>query len=53
MLVGEQTVLDLVENYHNTNRNITMDNFFTSAKLADNLYEKNLTLTGTIRSNKV
>ena len=34
-------------------RNRTVDNFFTSVTLADILYEKKLTMTGTIRANKV
>ncbi|KAI4815178.1 hypothetical protein KUCAC02_005335, partial [Chaenocephalus aceratus] len=35
-----------------TGRNITMDNFFTSIPLAENLLEKNLTLVGTLCQNK-
>ena len=53
MLIGEQTVLDLCKNYYFTSRSITMDNFFTTVSLADALFEKNLTITGTFRSNKV
>jgi hypothetical protein len=53
MLIGEQTVLDLCKNYYFTSRSITMDNFFTTVSLADALFEKNLTMTGTFRSNKV
>ena len=33
-------------------RNVTVDNFFTSIPLAESLLNNNLTLTGTIRSNK-
>ena len=39
---------------HGSNRNITMDNWFTSVLLADELLKPpyNLTLVGTLRSNK-
>ncbi|KAM3620416.1 uncharacterized protein V6R79_022974 [Siganus canaliculatus] len=32
--------------------NITMDNFFTSAPLAEKLLKKNLTIVGTLRQKK-
>lgn len=49
---GNRVVMDLVQPQYGTNRGITTDNFFTSVLLSDNLLEKNLTLTGTLRKNK-
>ncbi|XP_031332326.1 piggyBac transposable element-derived protein 4-like [Photinus pyralis] len=48
---GQRVVLDLVEHL-GTGYGITTDNFFTSLKLADKLWEKKLTLCGTLRKNK-
>lgn len=46
-------VLRLSENIHNTGRNITCDNFFTSIPLIDKLESQHkLTVIGTIRKNK-
>jgi hypothetical protein len=44
-------VTKLVEPLHNSGRNITCDNFFTSVKLADMLLSQGLTLLGTMRRN--
>lgn len=45
-------VTDLVSPFYGSWRGITTDNFFTSIPLANYLFEKQLTLTGTIRKNK-
>uniref|UniRef100_A0A1B0C8C5 PiggyBac transposable element-derived protein domain-containing protein n=1 Tax=Lutzomyia longipalpis TaxID=7200 RepID=A0A1B0C8C5_LUTLO len=50
--VGANTVLQLAEIYFGTNRNITVDNFFTSLDLAKCLKENGLTICGTVRMNK-
>lgn len=52
--LGEFYVKELTKTVHGTNRNITCDNWFTSVPLAKNLLKTpyNLTLVGTIRSNK-
>jgi len=50
--VGESVVLELLKPFYGSNRNVTMDNFFTSVPLAKNLQTKNLTLIGTLRKNK-
>lgn len=47
-------IKNITSTLHGTNRNITMDNWFTSVSLADELLQSpyNLTLVGTLRSNK-
>lgn len=50
--MGQKVVEELVQNYENTGRNITCDNYFTSIELAQNLLAKGLTLTGTLKKNK-
>ncbi|XP_071056505.1 piggyBac transposable element-derived protein 4-like [Onthophagus taurus] len=46
-------VKELSKSIHGTNRNITMDNWFTSVPLAkEMLSSKDLTIVGTIRHNK-
>lgn len=52
--LGEFYVKKLSQTIHGSNRNITCDNWFTSIPLAKSLLQKpyNLTLVGTIRSNK-
>nr|CAI5859758.1 unnamed protein product [Callosobruchus analis] len=51
---GEYFVIKLTENIHGSNRNITMDNWFTSVNLADILVKPpyRLTVLGTLRQNK-
>lgn len=47
-------VKELTKSVHGSNRNITMDNWFTSVSLADELLELpyKLTIIGTLRKNK-
>lgn len=49
---GERVVKDLVEQYKNTGRNVTCDNFFTSLSLADALTKWRLSMVGTMKKNK-
>lgn len=49
---GERVVKDLVSRFHGSGRNITMDNFFTTANLLEHLLSLNLTAVGTVRKNK-
>ncbi|XP_066909085.1 piggyBac transposable element-derived protein 4-like [Halyomorpha halys] len=46
-------VKKLVEPIENSNRNITIDNWFTSIKLVSDMVEKGLTVVGTIRKDKI
>ena len=39
---GSNAVIRLCQNYFGTNRNVTIDNFFTSIPLADKLSENGL-----------
>jgi hypothetical protein len=50
--IGAKVVLELLEPLYGSNRNVTMDNFFTSVPLAKELQTKKLTLIGTLRKNK-
>lgn len=52
--LGEYFVKKLTRTVHGTNRNITMDNWFTSVPLAKSLLKEpyKLTLVGTLRANK-
>lgn len=50
--VGEYAVCRLAEPFHNTGRNITTDNFFTSLKLAKTLRSKRLSIVGTVKRAK-
>lgn len=50
--IGASVVLELLKPLYGSNRNVTMDNFFTSVQLAKELQTKNLTLIGTLRKNK-
>lgn len=47
-----QYVLELTKPFFKTHRNITMDNWFASCELADELAENGLTMVGTLRKNK-
>ncbi|GFR59514.1 PiggyBac transposable element-derived protein 4-like [Elysia marginata] len=44
--------MDLVAPYYNTNMRVTMDNFYTSVPLLQNLGQKGVLDTGTVRSNR-
>nr|CAH7755881.1 unnamed protein product [Callosobruchus chinensis] len=50
--IPSQYVLKLSEPTHKTNRNITLDNWFTSVGLTNSLSEVGLTVVGTLRKNK-
>lgn len=52
--LGEYFVKELTRSIHGTNRNVTMDNWFTSVPLAKQLLQQpyKLTIVGTLRSNK-
>lgn len=52
--LGEYFEKKLTRTVHGTNRNITMDNWFTSIPLAKSLIKEpyKLTLVGTLRANK-
>ena len=50
--LGEFIAFKLAEPYTGYGRNITVDNFFTSASLVSKLLAKRTTLVGTIRRNK-
>ncbi|XP_055912050.1 piggyBac transposable element-derived protein 4-like [Eupeodes corollae] len=49
---GEDVTLRMVQPVEGTKRNITGDNWFTSLSLVNNLKNKKLTYTGTIRKNR-
>lgn len=49
---GERVVKDLASKFRGSDRNITVDNFFTTLELAEHLLSWNLTLVGTLRKNK-
>ncbi|CAM4726448.1 unnamed protein product [Leuciscus chuanchicus] len=46
--LAENTVLRLSSGLQKKGLNITMDSYFTSIALAENLFEKNLTMVGTV-----
>lgn len=54
--VGRNSTVDLVKRlvdpWKNKGRNVTMDNFFTSAELAEDLLKVKTTVVGTMRHNR-
>ena len=50
--IGSNTVLELFTSLHQTVRNVTAENFFTSVPLPKSLLDKNFILFGTFRQNK-
>ncbi|KAJ4425574.1 hypothetical protein ANN_27769 [Periplaneta americana] len=52
MLLGEFYVKELTKTLRGSNRNITVDNWFASVKLVDDLLKDKLTLVSTIRTKK-
>ena len=50
--VPMQAVLDLINPISGTNRNITIDNYYTSISLGNELKSNQLTLVGTMKKNK-
>lgn len=50
--IAHDLVLRLMKDYLYMGANLTVDNFFVSIPLAEDLIEKDTTMTGTIRSNK-
>lgn len=49
---AEDVVMRLTRPIYKTGRNVTVDNWFTSIPLANNLEKHKLTLVGTLRKNK-
>lgn len=52
MPMAHHVVIRLIEPYRNGGHNITFDNFFTSPKLAMDCLSKDITVIGTVRSNR-
>lgn len=50
--IPTQYVMKLTTTIAGTNRNVTMDNWFSSVELARKLLENKLTMVGTLRKNK-
>lgn len=50
--LAKTVVETLSESFHNTNRTITTDNYFTSFPLAQSLLSNGLKLVGTLKKNK-
>lgn len=50
--LGTHVVMSLMEPLFNKGYNLTVDNFFTSKRLAELLLTKRTTITGTIRANR-
>nr|XP_022905293.1 uncharacterized protein LOC111417296 [Onthophagus taurus] len=51
--LAHDVVMNLTVPIHNTARNITTDNWYTSIPLGKSLLQKKLTLVGTLKKNKV
>jgi len=51
--LGKKVVLGLVENYFNSGRVVTTDNFFTSKALGVELMKRNMGLLGTLNKNRM
>nr|XP_029732190.1 piggyBac transposable element-derived protein 4-like [Aedes albopictus] len=49
---GKRVVLDLLQPFLNSWREVTTDNFFTSRELAEDLWKQKTLITGTLRQNK-
>lgn len=52
ILLSQHVVMQLLTPYFGSGYNITLDNFFTSKKIAEACLEKNITIIGTIRGNR-
>lgn len=50
--LGEHVVMKLMQPYFQTGLNVTTDNFFTSLRVAQSLLQKDITIVGTLRSNR-
>ncbi|XP_047099197.1 piggyBac transposable element-derived protein 4-like [Schistocerca piceifrons] len=50
--VGLNVVKDLAKSIEESSKNITVDNFFTSVQLAEEMLQKQITVVGTIKQNK-
>ncbi|GFO04489.1 PiggyBac transposable element-derived protein 4 [Plakobranchus ocellatus] len=49
---GHPVVMELTLPHQNKGRNVTMDNFFSDADLADKLLQRKTAIVGTVRRNK-
>ena len=50
--LGEHVVLQLIEPYRKTGRNVTTHNFFTSANLAKTLRQQGISIVGTLNRTR-
>lgn len=50
--LGANIVKELTQTVKNSSRNVTMDNYFTSVSLAEDMLQQGITIVGTIRQNK-
>jgi hypothetical protein len=51
--LGEHVVMELTKPYYKGGYNVTCDNFFTSAKVAEALRKQRCSLVGTVRKNRM